>query len=546
MAAETKPRRTRWVATLAASACLLPILATGAVAGAATHHRRPASPVGTVVVAQQTEPDSLDNAHTILGASWTIFSEIYDTLVVQTKPGQFAGEIASSWKISPDGKTYTFHIRAGLKFSNGDPLTAQAVAFTFDRILNPATKSPDLGVIGPIKNVTAPNASTAVFTLSEPFAYELADLAVGYAGIEDPLAVKKEGTGFGRDPIGSGPFMLKSWISGESITLVPNPYYHSYAPYDKNHGPAHVDIKYLFISNQESQVASMQSGEANLLIGLPGQNYAQFKSNPQFSTIVYPELDINYLEFKYAPAAKGKAAQILPPFNDLKVRQAAGYAMDPAGQLQSAAYGLGQVEYGVIPVGTDAYDPALKSVGFSYNPKKAEQLLSQDGWKPGAGGVRYKNGKPLDVTLWVFTLGYYPQLAQLMANEMDAVGFKVNIQTLAIASLLAEFPKGNVNMDVVGLGWPNSSIMNVEYTLPLGSGNFPDPYLTKLLTKAEGTTNNAQRIKLYDEAQAYQLKHAYAIPMFSDNGVILMAKAVKGFVLTSNNSYDLVNVTVGG
>jgi peptide/nickel transport system substrate-binding protein len=536
-------KRSAWLGAFAGAALVLPMIAGSTIVAAARHHR--AASGGTLIFAQQTEPDSLDNAHTILGASWTIFSEIYDTLVVEPKPGQFAGEIAKSWTISKNGLVYTFQIRKGLKFSNGDPLTAQAVAFTFNRILNPATKSPDLGVIGPIQSVKAVGNYTAVFTLKQPFAYELADLAVGYAGIEDPAAVQKEGAKFGRDPVGSGPFMLKSWVSGESITLVPNPYYHSYAPYDKNHGPAKETVKYLFISNQESQVAAMQSGEANILLGLPGQNYAQFKSNPQFSTLVYPAQDINYLEFKYS-APKGGTPQILPPFNDVRVRQAAGYAMDPAGQLKSAAYGLGTVEYGVIPVGTDAYDPALKSVGFHYDPALAEKLLTEAGWKPGAGGVRYKDGKPLDVTLWVFTLGYYPQLAQIMANELDAVGFKVNIQALAIASLLAEFPKGNVNMDVVGLGWPNSSIMNVEYTLPLGSGNFPDPYLENLLNKAEATTNNAQRIKLYDEAQAYQLKKAYAIPMFSDNNVILMAKSVHGFVLTANNSYDLVNVTVGG
>jgi len=545
MALHAKPRTTRWVAGLAAAACLVTGLGLGGPAGAASHRRAAAS--GVVTIPMQVEPDSLDNAHTILSASWTVFSQIYDTLVVATGPGSYAGEIASSWKISQGGKVYTFHIRPGLKFSNGDPLTAQAVAFTFDRILNPATKSPDLGVIGPIKSVTAPNPSTAVFTLTQPFAYELADLAVAYAGIEDPLAVKKEGAGYGRDPIGSGPFMLKNWTSGESLTLVPNPYYHSYAPYDHNRGPAKIkELRFLIIPNQESDIAAMQSGEANLILSLPGQNYAQFKTNPSFVLKLYPVQDINYLEFKYAAGKGTSPGTILPPFNDVRVRQAAGYAMDPAGQLQAAAYGLGTVEYGIIPVGTDAYDPALKKIGFHYNPKKAEQLLSQAGWKPGAGGVRYKNGKPLDVVLWEFSSSYYPQLAQIMASELNAVGFKTTIRTLAVASLLAEFPKGNLNMDVVGLGWPNSSIFNLAETLPLGTGNYHDPHLMALLNKAEQTTNLAARRKLYDEAQAYSLKEAYAIPLFSDTGVMMWAKAVHGFVLTPNASYDFVNATVGG
>lgn len=532
----------RMGAALLASVSMLGALFAAAPAGA---HRLPAPKAGkggVLTIAQQTEPDSLDNAHTILGASYAVFSNIYDTLVVNKTASTFAGEIASSWTISKNGLVYTFQIRKGLKFSNGDPLNADAVAFTFDRILNPATKSPDLGVIGPIKGVKATGFYTVQFTLSKPFAFELADLADPYAGIEDPAAVQKEGAGYGRAPVGSGPFMVKSWLSGTSITLVPNPYYHSYAPYLTNHGKPYLsELKFQFIANTESEVAAMQSGETNLIEQLPQQNYAQFKNSTQFHVMTRPALDINYLEFKTNPAQ----TQILPPFNDVRVRQAAGYALNDAAIVAAANFGLGQVEYGLIPHGEDAYDPALSKTGFHYNPAKARKLLAQAGYKPGPGGVLEKGGKPLAVNIWVFSQGSYPQDAQIMANEMNAVGFKAKITTLPIASFIPQYPKGNENMDVIGLGWSNSSILNLEMTLPLGSGGVKDPALVKVLNEAQSATNPKTRFQLYAKAQTLFNQNAWAIPMYSDQNATMYSTSVHNVVLNTGNVFSFVDTYVG-
>lgn len=538
-------KRTAWSSSLlsgAAAAALLAPALLGGPAAAAT--RRAPSNGGTLVIAQQTEPDSLDNAHTILAASYQVFAQIYDTLVVQTGVSSYAGEIAQSWNVSKNGMVYTFQIRKGLKFSNGDPLNANAVAFTFNRIMNPKTKSPDTGLIGPIKSVVANGPYQVTMTLTQPFAYELGDLAVAYAGIEDPIAVQKEGANYGRNPVGSGPFMLKSWVSGESITLVPNPYYHSFAPYDKNHGTAKLAaLKFQFIANQESEIASLQSGETNMIEALPQANYNQFKNNSQFHIQMAPGQDIVYMEFKIV--TKGKTTSFVAPYNDINVRRAAGYAVDPAGIVQAANYGLGRVQYGLIPYGEDAYDPALKSVGFHYDPALAKSLLTKAGWKVGAGGVRFKNGQPLTATLWVFSLGAFPQDGQILANELQAVGFKTKIVTQQIATFIAEYPKGNFNTDVIGLGWPNSSIFNVQMTLGQGSGNYPDPTLLAMLKKAEGTQNAAQRAKLYDQAQAYDLKMAYAIPLYTDVTPVMTSTKVHGVVITPGNAFDFVNTTVG-
>lgn len=536
-----------WFGAAAGAALLVPLLATAASAGAARHVTRHPAPGsgGTLVIAQQVEPDSLDNAHTILGASYEVFANIYDTLVVAKSASTYEGEIAKSWTISKNGLVYTFQIRHGLRFSNGDPLTAQDVAFTFNRFLNPATKSPSIGTIGPIKSVKAVGNYTDVFTMKTPFAYELADLAVPYAGIEDAKAVQSEGAKFGRDPIGSGPFMLKSWVSGESITLVPNPYYHGFETFLTNHGAPYLkELKYIFIPNQETQVASLQSGEANLINGLPQANYAQFKNNPQFTKVLLPGDDINYLEFKTAKGKNGQAA-ILAPYNDVRVRRAVGFALNQAGIVQAANFGLGKVEYGMIPHGEDGYDPALKSVGFHYDPALSKKLLNEAGWKVGKGGVRYKNGKPLTATIWVFSSGTAPQDGQIIANELDAVGFKANVVTQEIATFLAEYPKGNFNLDLIGLGWP-AGIMNVAMTLPTGSGDLPDPKLVKLLNQAEATTNVQARFKLYAQAQAYSLKMAYAIPIYSDVAVEIWSSKVHGVVFAPNETAMYQDVTVGG
>lgn len=540
-----RPPAPRWITALTASAALAPAILLGAGANA----RRMPAPApghgGVLTIVQQVEPDSLDNAHTILGASYEVFSNIYDTLVVATGPSSYQGEIAKSWTISDGGRVYTFQLRPGLRFSNGDPLNAQAVAFTFNRILNPATKSPAVGLVGPIESVVAKGPLTVVFTLKTPFAYELADLAVPYAGIEDPKAVAAEGARFGRDPVGSGPFMVKSWVSGESITLVPNPYYRNFITALKNHGEPYLsELKYIFIPNVESEIAALQSGEADMINGLPQANYAQFKNNPAFKLLLIPADDINYLEFKTVKGAGGKPT-ILPPFNDIRVRRAVGYALNAQGILQAANFGLGKVEYGLIPHGEDGYDPALQKVGFRYDPALAGKLLTEAGWKMGPGGVRYKDGKPLTAVLWVFSSGSYPQDGQIIANELDAVGFKTSVVTQEIATFLAQYPKGNLNMDIVGLGWP-AGIMNTAMTLPLGTGDYPDPKLVKLLDQAQATADPKARFALYAQAQAYSLQMAYAIPLYSDVTVEAFSSKVHGVYFAPNNTAMYQDVTVGG
>jgi len=536
----------RIAGALAAMSLLAPV-ALGAGQAAAAHARPVASGHGgTLVISISGEPDTLDNAHTTDGISEFVFSFIYSTLITQVSATSFSGQIASSWTVSPNGLVYTFHIRQGLQFSNGDPLDAAAVAATFNRILSPATKSPDAGTLGPIKTVTTSGPSTVVVTLSHPFAYELADLAQPYAGIEDPVAVRKEGAQYGRQPVGAGPFMLKSWVSGEAITLVPNPHYHSYAPFDTNKGAPYLSaLKFDIISNPETQIAAMQSGETNMIQVLPSANYAQFKHATQFHLDLVPQFDVNFLEFK-TTAGPNNTKVFLPPFNDVRVRKAVGDAVDPAALIAAANQGLGTPDYGMVPVGEDAYDPALRTVGFGYNPKAAAQLLTAAGWIPGAGGVRYKDGKPLDVVFWVPTLGTWPQNAQLIASELDAVGFSVKIQALPINSLIAQYPKGSFNMDGLGLGWPNASLLNIALTLPTGSSTYATPYMASLLTKAESETDVAARVALYDQVQAYQRQYAYAVPLYSDNEVIMWANSVHGVVVGYDSSLDFTDTTVGG
>jgi peptide/nickel transport system substrate-binding protein len=498
---------------------------------------------GSLVVGLSGEPDSLDPAHSLSDFAFDVFSNIYDTLVVQTGTHSYAGEIAKSWTITPNGLTYTFTIRKGLVFSNGDPLNAQAVAFTLNRILNPATKSPAVGLLGPIKTVKAPNATTVVITLSHAYAYELGNLAVQWTGIEDPLAVEKEGSAYGRHPVGSGPFMLKSWISGESITLIPNPHFHSYAPYDKNHGEAYLrSLKFDFITNSETLVAALQTGEVQYIPGVPGQDLALLRSKPTLRSTETPGADDNYLEFR-TQVVNGKTT-IAPPFNSLAVRQAVGYAIDRPGIVTSALFGLGKPLYGFIPPGEDAYDPGLSADAYPYNPTKAESLLSKAGWLPGAGGVREKDGKQLVIHLWAFGQDPYPEAATLIQNELDSVGFKCTVTTLELSTFEAEYPKGDASLDIIGLGWPNSSIMNIALTLQFGTGNYPDPVLLGLLDHAVTVSNFTRRVALYDEAQKYSLAHAYALPLWTDETANVYQDTVHGLVFTPSNSVDYVDTYV--
>lgn len=480
---------------------------------------------GRLVVARTASSDSLDPAQTITSASNQVFNYIFDTLIVRTDEG-FGGQIAERWEPSADAKEWTFHLRKDLLFSNGNPVDADAVVFTFQRILDPATKAPSRGFIGTVERVEKVDEQTVKFVLAKPSALLLENLSISYFGIVDPKAVQQYGDTFGRNPVGSGPFKLKEWVTGDRIVLEANEHYKSFAPYAENKGKPYLnELVFRDIPQIETQIVAVRSGEANYML-LPGDKAAQFEQQPDFKLHKVPGgTSISYLHFGMDKAAAGMNT-FRPPFDDIRVRQAVGYAVDAQAIIDHVLYGTAERNPTPMPTGNFGYDPALKRYGFDFDPARAKQLLDDAGWQVGAGGVREKNGVKLSVRYWAAAGA--PEVAPVLQSQLSQVGIQAEMTILDNTTMLGRIGTSDFQLNTLTVAWPAPNILQIAANVGWGFGLYNDAKLASTLAEAEITIDDAARKQLYAQAQQQILEEAAMIPLLTPTGLLLLRSEVEG------------------
>ncbi|HVO52891.1 MAG TPA: ABC transporter substrate-binding protein [Solirubrobacterales bacterium] len=352
-----------------------------------------------------------------------------DSLVSQTKTGKIVPWLATKWTTSPDHLVWTFDIKPGVKFTDGTPLDAQAVADNFNAWLNPDTLNPTVAAyIGAyFKSAVATGPDTFQLTLSKPYAPLLSAISQGYFGILSPKTIAAGADAICNTPVGSGPFILDKWTHGQNVTFVRNPNYDS-APANALHqGPAYVDkIVWSFVSDPTTRWGSLTTGQSDLIYDVPATEWASAPSQYEVQQYITP----------------GRPMQISlntdqGVFSDVNVRKAFAYAADREGAVASAFEGKTPFNgNGALSPSTPDYDKSLNDT-FAYDPDKAAQLLDQAGWKQtNSNGYRVKDGKELDVK-FVYITGALvtPEgvtaLENLQAQWKEA-GFNVELKPVTL------------------------------------------------------------------------------------------------------------------
>jgi len=456
-------------------------------------------PQQTVVIARDiTDAVTLDpNIAYELSASLTD-PQIYSTLVrfargnlTQPRP-----EVATSWEVSKDGRIYTFHLKKGVVFASGNPLTADDVVYTLQRIVN-LPKDPAAWLITQMgiddksvsSAVTAPDPSTVVITLPKPFSPGafLSIMANPVAGIVDGVTVKAHvanndwGAGWLADhSAGSGPFQLARWERNVTIEMVANPRY--------NLGPA-PQIKRIVLTNiQENSVQRemLSRGDADIAWDLSASQLAALKGEPRFYVAQTPDLAMQYL---------GMDVKNVPAFGKAEVRRAVKYAIDYDGIINDLLNGNGTPLQVVIPKGLFGYEP---TVYFKHDPAKAKSLLAEGGFASGftvellagtgaaAGGIATAD------------------LAAKVKNDLGAVGITVNVRQVAQSELLKAY-RGQQSQMVM-LSWFVDYPDPDDFAKPFGDCtqkslawrlNYCNDPLTKLVGQAAEMQNTPERGAIY-------------------------------------------------
>ncbi|MCU4184949.1 hypothetical protein K6U06_11305 [Acidiferrimicrobium sp. IK] len=440
---------------------------------------------------------------------------VYEHLVQLDPKGKVIPVLASSYTTSPDGLTYTFTVRQGVKFSNGDPMTPADVVFSLQRALAPGSKYPYAKLLSDVKSVAAAGAYQVVVTLTSPNNQFLYDLAAYSNGVV--LDSKAVGT-IATQPVGTGPYVFQSFRPNYSVALSRNPDYWGTKP-----GVSTVTFRYFSSSNAEN--SALQSGQVQVIDNLENpQDAAQFKGNSSFKIIAGP--------------TNGKIQMTLNngsgPFSKQQVREAVAYATDKKAILQSTGAGYGTVIGSDDVPGDPWYDPSLANT-YSYDPAKAKQLLAQAG---------YPNG--FSATLTLPPYGYATNAGPLVQAELNAVGIHTTISQVQFPLWLSQvFNSSNFQMTIINHVEARdiSNYANCSYYWKFAGCN----QVASMLGTAEKATDKSQEVAGFKQVATLIAQQAVNDFLYNPDQVTVAKSDVTGLPSSGlTESFDLANAAIGG
>ncbi|MFF0826411.1 ABC transporter substrate-binding protein [Brevibacillus sp. NPDC003359] len=481
---------------------------------------------GTITVAYPYEPDTLD-AHMSAGSAgvytWLLGGSL---LYKDPATNEYKPYLASDYKISEDGKTWTFTIRSGITFHDGTPLTAKSFKETFDRVLNPQTKAITAAeVMAPIKSVKAPDDQTLVLELHEPNA-AFRD-ALGN-DITQPLslkAIENAGEDYGRNPVGVGPWKLESWNTGEGVTYVRNEAFQWGEPYYENQGPPRADkLVIKAIADSQLRMSALESSAIDVATEVPLKDANNYRNNQNYQVMerLRPGVGL-LLEMNLTR----------PEFQDIQVRKAINMLVNKEAIIQAVTQGEGEVAHTPLSPSTLGYDKSLEKYGYQYNVNEAKKLLDDAGWKVNGSGVREKDGKTFSLNL--LSTADFDKEAQLLQSMLGEAGIHMMIQNLEIAGYMQEVVKGNFDVTLISGAYDDPDILYF-YFHSSGAYNLSgvkDDKLDSLLLKGRTTIQTDARKHVYMDVQKHLIEQAYVVPIYYDKAFTVINSRVKGVKWTS-------------
>ncbi len=435
----------------------------------------------------------------------TAAAAIFDTLVALDDNGKPVPKLALSWTHSDDYKTWTFKLRPGVKFHDGTPFNAQAVKENFDRQKDPANKCRCAFYIAYVNNVQAPDELTVVYNLNDPQVNQPALMTIQSSNnaVHSPTAWKTKGDDYNRNPVGTGPYVLKSWTAGDRMILEKNPDY-----WDKD--KVYFDrITLKPLPDAQSRFASLQSGEADII----------WDDEADADSIQRAEKDPKLKVHTFAGSGAAVAAfnTKVAPLDDVRVRQALVMALDRKKMSQAITNGLARPASN--PYGDGSWVKCKDDGALPEDQKKAAALIKEYG-KP----VKFKmlftatprgraNGQVLQ-QLWK-NVGAEMEIEQVDQATIPPRAFQRKFDVTPWR--IVDFPDPDVQM-----------FANFYSKSPLNLANYSNPDLDKALEGARVTPDEAKRVEFYCEASRIINKNATWFWTFQ-NTYYAMAKAkVKG------------------
>lgn len=491
--------RRRPAATVLAVALCSSLLLSGCSAGHTATSPSDVSPADTITVGATTAPASLDFT-TTSGAAipQALMGNVYEGLVRIDQNGEVAPLLATSWDTSEDGRVYTFHLRQGVRFSNGDPFNADAAKFSIDRVLSDAWTNGLKAQMAKVESTRVIDEHTLEVTLTQRSNTWLWTMGTLIGAMMSPTGVDD----LANNPVGTGPFIVENWAVGSSLSMTRNEDYWGDTPTARR-----AVLRYF--SDAISMTNAVRAGDIDIAVGL--QNPELLDSLAEQDDL---QIEVGTTNGEVLLSMNNQRA----PFNDVRVRQAVMYGIDRQGLIDAAWDGYG-LDTGGTPVPpTDPWYTGTSQ--YSFDPDKARQLMQE------AGAV----GTP--ITISVPSLPYAQVASEMIYSQLRDIGFEVSIES-------TEFPAVWLAKVLKGKDYDMSIVAHVEpRDIPTLFGNpdyylgFDDEQVQQLLAQADSAPAE-QYTPLMREAVARIMDQAAADTVFNLPNIVVARTGIDNIPVNS-------------
>jgi len=470
-----------------------------------------------LVVAMASEPSTLDGNGKDDSASVQVKTQIYEGLVTKEANMEVLPLLAESWEYEDD-TTIIFKIRQGVKFHDGTELKASDVKFSLERAYEMGFAAANLSAID-FEKCEVIDDYTYKMVLKHPFAPIISNLAASSAVIVPQKVVEEKGEDYlSNNPIGTGPYKLKEWIQGDRIELVKNEDY-----WGEVQGVDTITMR--FISEAANRAIEVEVGGVDIAYDISANDIERLEENPDVEALRNMGLSTTYIGFNCQKE----------PFTDKKVRQAVAHALDIENIVKTVYFGTGTPGRNVLAPTVWGFSEKVKPL--EYNPEKSKSLLKEAGY-----------GDGFKTTIWVSDNQQRIDIAEIVQNQLRAVGIECEVKILEWGTFLEALEKKELDIYILGNSVTSGDGDELYYQFHSESnysGNtayYRNPEVDALIEESRSLIDDEERAKKLEEIQMLVIEEAPWIPVWHGEVVVGIRNNVKGFEIHPTGNHRLFNV----
>jgi peptide/nickel transport system substrate-binding protein len=500
---------------------------------------------GTLVVLQPQKPDILDPSIHFNTIGNRISRNTHDPLVFMSDPNTFVPGLAERWEIAPDFKAFTFHLRKDVKFHDGNPMNAESVKATWERVLDPANRQAASQLFGKDPKIEVQGTHTVRISFSEAHPRFLQSVSLPQFAPGSPAAWQRMGQAYLNAPVGTGPFKVDGWPNETTLVLVRNPDYKWGPSYGQNRGAPYVDrIMFRFIGEEAARTLALERREVHVADEPARQSVTTYRSDRRFQLLTFkvPGLPQNW------------------PFNttrwpsyELAVRRAVNHAIDRERIAKVAFFGTVDVSYGPLVSNNWAFWPEAKNY-HKYDPKKSIEILEGAGFKKNpATGLYEKGGRPLRLRLVTSNTEDQIRPATMVQAMLREVGIDFVVEAMATAASFARYRNNDYELGRHGLNAVDPDALSFAYhsvqitTAAVSNrGRLNFKAMDLLLERGRSLTNPEERKRVYYQVQKTLLEMANSVYTTEGTYFTVGLSCVQGFRWNAHGYTEFHDVWLQG